>query len=1173
MNGNATVCPGGRYGSEPGLGSRECSGLCRGGYYCPDNSTSPEEHECGNVSVYCPAGSGSPLIVAPGEYSVGGWSNETRNSTASCDEGAFCVNGVRELCPAGRYGCSILVSDPLCNGPCVEGFYCPLGSSSGTANSCGAKLQHPASVYCPVGSASPVAVDAGHYATKGSPPDRFGNQSLCEDGSYCEHGVKRSCPVGRYGNVSGLITSNCSGVCEDGYHCPEGSISSQQEQCPAGYYCVSGSIIACPVGRYNEVTAASSLAACLPCPAGTYNSFEGGSSLTSSCVVCDEGEGSVDGSALCWPGVVSAVAGNAPPILPGLTIGDTITITFTKETNQPAVGSGSLSNLVEFTPSVGSVLSGYWTMGGRQLVLRVSDVTGVDVDAAAVVSDVNVTVLNTAGVRDVGLRSPVMPDARLRLSGSWGMSSQPRLLSATAIDVLLVGPGVGVSVDSSGVSDGDRIRLLFDQKISVVDLRSTGAVLGLFSFDPSLPAGVSMRAMMASPTEVDIVFVSFPRLSLSESVGYNVGNLSVQVVGSGNLRSLDQVSTPCNDSLAVTNGSWGDGAIVSVFEKTSTSLRVVMGPPVGMLQYRVEWYVFQWAVDGNFGVLSRLSGSWEDVFAEHGNRSSVDVNVVGDTTVWRVRVEEQSGIAGTVVMRVFGSGSVSYDVAGLTADRPYYVRGGCNNFGGYGPVVASVPVFVTPKGPSLFDVRTSAPTLACAGGDAVRLIGARLGRKGDDVRMKYTNGVYTFESAACDVVIDLVEVVCRSVAGVGTGYSVWVIVDGVSSRVADQRLSYAAPVVTSLTGVGASGGSTRGGDVVVIGGKNFGPVGLLPNPIKYVRYSPIGYEYVFDAESCMLNVSDVEIVCVMGPGVGSRLSWAVNIAGQDSSSGLTHYERPVIERLWLRSESGSLMGVDRLDTRGGMVMVFVGSGFGPVSPSFLSGVSGVSVVDGRVLSGVACAVTVVDSEVECIMPEGVGREYVWSLSVGGQTSNIADVQTSYASPVVSSMLVGGVACGSHVEVPTSGNVNVSIMGDMFGSDRSAVSVLIGGVVWGGRVLMVDAHRFVSFSWPAMEGVSVSVGLSIGGQMAVLPTGCDVVKIGRPVITSLGVANVGSSPMICSSSGSSGLTKLVVFGSNFGFGPQTVVTIDDVACDLVLSESSHTVVTCVTSACSGECAQL
>jgi hypothetical protein len=208
--------------------------------------------------------------------------------------------------------------------------------------------------------------------------------------------------------------------------------------------------------------------------------------------------------------------------------------------------------------------------------------------------------------------------------------------------------------------------------------------------------------------------------------------------------------------------------------------------------------------------------------------------------------------------------------------------------------------------------------------------------------------------------------------------------------------------------------------------------------------------------------------------------------------------------------------------------------------------------------------------IECIVPEGVGRGYVWSLSVGGQMSNIADVQTSYASPVVSAMVIGGVVCGPDVEVPTSGNVNVSIMGDMFGSDRSAVSVMIGGVVWGGRVLMVEAHRFVSFSWPAMEGVSVSVGLSIGGQAAMLPPGCDVVRIGRPVITSLGVSNVGSSPMICSSSGSSGVTKVLVFGRNFGFGPQTTVTIDGVVCSLVLSESTHTVVTCVTSACSGEC---
>ena len=66
VNGVKTECPAGSYGSNEGLTSSECSGLCEAGYYCPAGSTSSTANDCGSVDKYCPAGSGSPIDVPDG---------------------------------------------------------------------------------------------------------------------------------------------------------------------------------------------------------------------------------------------------------------------------------------------------------------------------------------------------------------------------------------------------------------------------------------------------------------------------------------------------------------------------------------------------------------------------------------------------------------------------------------------------------------------------------------------------------------------------------------------------------------------------------------------------------------------------------------------------------------------------------------------------------------------------------------------------------------------------------------------------------------------------------------------------------------------------------------------------------------------------------------------------
>ena len=100
VDGVLYACPAGTFGNTTGLATSTCSGVCRAGYYCGSNSTSPTVAMCGSVSVYCPSGSGAPIPALPGEYTIG-VSNTTMNATLPCPSGSYCVNGTVSPCPAG----------------------------------------------------------------------------------------------------------------------------------------------------------------------------------------------------------------------------------------------------------------------------------------------------------------------------------------------------------------------------------------------------------------------------------------------------------------------------------------------------------------------------------------------------------------------------------------------------------------------------------------------------------------------------------------------------------------------------------------------------------------------------------------------------------------------------------------------------------------------------------------------------------------------------------------------------------------------------------------------------------------------------------------------------------------------------------------------------------------
>jgi len=234
-------CPAGRYGDVRGLKtdgcSLKCSGLfceqtvCAPGFYCPLASTHAEMNRCGGNHVFCPAGSAEPTPVTVGYYTVGN-TPSSRVAQIPCEPGWYCEAGlgVRQPCPAGKYGSLSGLSTSECSGDCQEGFYCPTNSSDSQQFKCG-----DTDFYCPTGVGAPISVSTGYYSTGGAPITRPA-QTICPPGSYCVDGVDRLCPAGRYGETSGLSSSQCSGPCYLGHYCPIGSVDERQVRCPAGRY-------------------------------------------------------------------------------------------------------------------------------------------------------------------------------------------------------------------------------------------------------------------------------------------------------------------------------------------------------------------------------------------------------------------------------------------------------------------------------------------------------------------------------------------------------------------------------------------------------------------------------------------------------------------------------------------------------------------------------------------------------------------------------------------------------------------------------------------------------------------------------------------------------------------------------------------------------------------------
>ena len=138
------------------------------------------------------------------------------------------------------------------------------------------------------------------------------------------------CPAGRYGEEEEEVrTEKCSGSCQPGHFCPQGSTNSTSRPCPAGrfspatgqrvlqdcilcprgFYCTVGAIYAqpCPPNVFGNSTGLTSDVCSGPCPKGSFCVAQ-----SDIPVVCSPGSysaGQVSSCTDCPAGYSAAVPG------------------------------------------------------------------------------------------------------------------------------------------------------------------------------------------------------------------------------------------------------------------------------------------------------------------------------------------------------------------------------------------------------------------------------------------------------------------------------------------------------------------------------------------------------------------------------------------------------------------------------------------------------------------------------------------------------------------------------------------------------------------------------------------------------------------------------------------------------------------------------------------------
>jgi hypothetical protein len=268
----------------------------------------------------------------------------------------------------------------------------------------------------------------------------------------------------------------------------------------------------------------------------------------------------------------------------------------------------------------------------------------------------------------------------------------------------------------------------------------------------------------------------------------------------------------------------------------------------------------------------------------------------------------------------------------------------------------------------------------------------------------YGNG---YEGQCCKVLSNTLAE-CLTGPGVGKGHSWTITIGGQSSDESSHTSSYAQPVIREYRKVKVEIDefNTEGGEFIILGGSNFGPVVGNVDSISYGKETILEYQLNVTS-ACHMLTPHTEIKCKLRPGAGKELKWKLYVGGQENVSPTTSYGPPELESIEPDAERKELTQM------GNQTVVLKGKNFGPM------GTPGPYL--GKVSYGVAgnfydvtedCEVTKDSVEITCRTSPGIGGQdeegvgHLWYIEVRGQRSaknNDVKATTSYAKPKLISL--------------------------------------------------------------------------------------------------------------------------------------------------------------------------
>lgn len=349
--------------------------------------------------------------------------------------------------------------------------------------------------------------------------------------------------------------------------------------------------------------------------------------------------------------------------------------------------------------------------------------------------------------------------------------------------------------------------------------------------------------------------------------------------------------------------------------------------------------------------------------------------------------------------------------------------------------VSSNGVDVSYKKPTVRTVGGSGAMASLTiGGDVFEIEGSGFGPVGEakSVRVLYQQSSYTasrtdrpalpvFEAIDCRVLTDN-SMTCKTGVGVGYNFTYKVEIEGQLSDTANNAVrstkalkrepshnggAYARPTVNTVTKRDMDplyDADTRGGELVVIRGTNFGPIAtwnIVTATFGLPSLSPGSSVQQFTAQSCNVTESHTEITCYTAQGAGTKHQWKVHIAGLTSVLSETSYGKPIIHSISASNSQGNAISTQSLTSNGGDKIKLHGLNFGPAvkSSDYLIsvtyGVTGVeyNCIQPKVLS---------HSLIECTTSEGTGKNLIFNVNVLNQIGASA-VYVNYAPPNILSI--------------------------------------------------------------------------------------------------------------------------------------------------------------------------